>query len=90
MTQVHAVERDGFWMRKRPWERVGLQVQWHRSPVERLEQSLGGRWERPLRFFYEDALHTYHVTNWVTHGALPHRAPCTRRTADPVHHVWRR
>ena len=22
-----------------------------------------------------------------THGALPHRAPCTRCTADPVHHV---
>ena len=23
-----------------------------------------------------------------THGALPHRAPCTRCTADRVHHVW--
>ena len=26
----------------------------------------------------------------VTHGALPHRAPSTRCTADAVHHVWHR
>ena len=26
----------------------------------------------------------------ATHGPLPHRAPCTRRTADRVHHVWHR
>ena len=25
-----------------------------------------------------------------THGALPHRAPCTRCTAGPMHHVWHR
>ena len=27
---------------------------------------------------------------WATHGALPHRAPCTRCTADLAHHVWYR
>ena len=28
--------------------------------------------------------------NRATHGALPHRAPCTRCTADPTHHEWHR
>ena len=26
----------------------------------------------------------------AAHGALPHRAPSTRCTADPVHRVWHR
>ena len=36
------------------------------------------------------------TANFVTviattaHGAPPHRAPCTRCTADPVHRVWHR
>ena len=34
--------------------------------------------------------HTLFVAARVTHGALPHRAPSTRCTADLVHHVWHR
>ena len=30
------------------------------------------------------------VPRRATHGALPHRAPSTRCTADSAHHVWRR
>ena len=30
------------------------------------------------------------VSVWTAHGALPHRAPPTRRTAESVHHVWGR
>ena len=30
------------------------------------------------------------VGAWATHGALPHRAPPPRCTAEPMHHVWYR
>ena len=31
-----------------------------------------------------------HVRTRATHGALPHRAPSTRCTAESMHHVWYR
>ena len=39
---------------------------------------------------FGDFLKQMEVMQRATHGAPPHRAPCTRCTADPVHHVRHR
>ena len=44
----------------------------------------------PLGGFRLDPPWPCAVNTRATHGALPHRAPSSRRTAELVHHVWHR